>query len=101
MEAAWPNSKPTSAGIPNALTLAFGIHFFLTRKRPLLVFGLFLYLLITSFYSYFSSWREPLVLVLICYFVSLKKFKIRELTRLRPDPHSRIGARARLASREG
>ena len=48
-------------GIPNALTFAFGIHFFLTRKRPLLVVGLFVYLLITSFYSYFSSWRAPLV----------------------------------------
>ena len=71
-------------GIPNALTLAFGIHFFLTRKRPLLVFGLFIYLLITSFYSYFSSWREPLFLVLICYFVSLKEFKIRDLIRLSP-----------------
>jgi hypothetical protein len=73
-----------STGIPNALTLAFGIHFFLTRKRPLLVFGLFLYLLVTSFYSYFSSWREPLVLVFICYFVSIKKVGTRELTRLGP-----------------
>ena len=71
-------------GIPNALTFAFGIHFFLTRKRPLLVVGLFVYLLITSFYSYFSSWRAPLVLVFVCYFVSLKKFGTRELTRLGP-----------------
>ena len=72
------------SGIPNALTFAFGIHFFLTRRRPLLVYALFLYLLITSFYSYFSSWREPLVMVLVCYFVSLKKFQTRELTRLGP-----------------
>ena len=72
------------SGIPNALTLAFGIHFFLTRKRPALVFGLFLYLLITSFYSYFSSWRAPLILVFVCYFVSLKKFQTRELRRLGP-----------------
>lgn len=72
------------SGIPNALTLAFGIHFFLTRKRPLLVFVLFLYLLITSFYSYFSSWRAPLTLVFVCYFVALKKFGPRELARLGP-----------------
>lgn len=72
------------AGIPNALTLAFGIHFFLTRKRRLLVFGLFLFLLATSFYSYFSSWRVPFILLFICYLVSLKKFEIRELTRLGP-----------------
>ena len=72
------------SGIPNALTLAFGIHFFLTRKRPTLVFALFLYLLVTSFYSYFSSWREPLIFVLVCYFVSLKKFDFRGLARLAP-----------------
>jgi hypothetical protein len=71
-------------GIPNALTLAFGVHFFLTRKRPLLVFGLFIYMLITSFYSYFSSWREPLVILFMSYFVSLKKFETRELTILGP-----------------
>ena len=71
-------------GIPSALTFAFGVHFFLTRKRPLLVFGLFLYLLVTSFYSYFSSWRGPFILAFACYFVSLKKIGSRELTKLLP-----------------
>ena len=53
------------SGIPNALTLAFGIHFFITRQQPLLVHHLFLYLLITSFYSYFSSWRDPFILAFV------------------------------------
>lgn len=71
-------------GVPNSLTLAFGIHFFLTRQRPLLVLLLFLYLLSTSFYSYFSSWRTPFILAFVCYIVSLEKFGFRELIKLSP-----------------
>lgn len=71
-------------GIPNALTLAFGIHFFLTRQRPLLVTVLFLYLIATSFYSYFSSWRDPFILAFVSYLVSLPRMGSRELLRLSP-----------------
>lgn len=71
-------------GIPNALTLAFGIHFFLTRQRPLLVTLLFLYLLSTSFYSYFSSWRDPFILAFVSYLVSLQRMGTKELLRLSP-----------------
>ena len=70
--------------IPDALTLAFSIHFFLTRQRPLLVLGLFLYLFATSFYSYFASWRMPIVIALIGYATSLKQFRSKELLRLAP-----------------
>lgn len=70
--------------IPDALTLAFSIHFFLTRQRPLLVFGLFLYLFLTSFYSYFSTWRMPIVIALIGYITSLKQLRLREILRLTP-----------------
>lgn len=71
-------------GLPSALTIAFGIHFFLTRQRPLLVLLLFLYLLSTSFYSYFSSWRTPFILAFVCYMVSLEKIGLREIIRLSP-----------------
>ena len=70
--------------IPDALTLAFSIHFFLTRQRPLLVLGLFLYLFLTSFYSYFAHWRMPIVIALIGYATSLKQFRFKELSRLAP-----------------
>lgn len=71
-------------GIPTAFTLAFGIHFFLTRQRPLLASTFFLYLLGTSFYSYFSSWKDPLILVFVASLVSLTKLDSRAIARLTP-----------------
>ena len=71
-------------GISTALTMAFALHFWLTRKRPWLALGLFLFLLITSFYSYFSSWRTPLVLFLVSVMVTFKEFGWRQFARLTP-----------------
>ena len=47
------------ASISSAATLCFAMHFWLTRQRPWLVFAVFAYLLVTSFYSYFSCVARP------------------------------------------
>ena len=70
--------------ISNAATLCFALHFWLTRQRPWLVLAVFAYLVITSFYSYFSSWRGPLNVLLISVLVNYKEFKFRHILSLSP-----------------
>lgn len=70
--------------ISSAATLCFAIHFWLTRQRPWLVFAVFAYLFITSFYSYFSSWRGPLTILIISALVNYREFKFKQILSLTP-----------------
>ena len=67
-----------------ATTMAFAIHFWLTRQRPWLFTLVFSYLFIGSFYSYFSAWRTPLVILLVSSLVTLKTFRLPQLLRISP-----------------
>lgn len=70
--------------ITNAATICFALHFWLTRQRPWLVLAVFAYLFITSFYSYFSSWRGPLTILLITIMVNFREFKLRQILTTTP-----------------
>ena len=70
--------------ISSATTMCFALHFWLTRQRPWLVLAVFGFLFVTSFYSYFSSWRVPLIILLISILVNFKGFKLRQILSLTP-----------------
>lgn len=70
--------------IGSATTLCFAMHFWLTRQRPWLVFAVFAYLFVTSFYSYFSTWRGPLTILIISALVTYKEFKFKQILTLTP-----------------
>ena len=72
------------ASISSAATLCFAMHFWLTRQRPWLVLAVFGYLFVTSFYSYFSTWRTPMTILLVSLLVSYREFKLRQLLSLTP-----------------
>ena len=61
------------------------MHFWLTRQRPWLVFAVFAYLFITSFYSYFSSWRGPLTILIVSALVNYREFKPSQILSLTPS----------------
>ena len=67
-----------------ATTMAFALHFWLTRQRPWLFTLVFTYLFISSFYSYFSAWKTPLIILLVSSLITLKSFKLPQLLRTSP-----------------
>ena len=71
-------------GIGEALACVLYLHFFLTRKRPLLFFGFFAFELITSFYSYFGSWKGPIVLLFLASLVNIKTITTKMVLQFTP-----------------
>ncbi|RPH11385.1 MAG: hypothetical protein CBC49_009545 [Alphaproteobacteria bacterium TMED89] len=56
------------------ILVAIGIHFWLTKQRPILITAFFILLVVASFYSYFSEWRVPFTLLFITLLTSIKSF---------------------------
>ena len=71
-------------GISTALLVSLGIHYWITKKRPLLILALFVAVLITSFYSYFSGWRLPFTLFIVTAMSSVRHVKWRSVLRIAP-----------------
>ena len=71
-------------GIGEALACVLYLHFFLTRKRPLLFFGFFAFELITSFYSYFGSWKGPIILLFLASLVNIKTITTKMVLQFTP-----------------
>ena len=67
-----------------ATTMAFAIHFWLTRQKPWLFVAVFGYLFISSFYSYFSAWRTPLIILIVSTLTTFKSFRLPQLVRISP-----------------
>lgn len=72
------------ASISSATTLCFALHFWITKQRPWLFILVFTYLFVTSFYSYFSTWRAPLTILLVTLLVQFSEFKLRQLISITP-----------------
>ena len=72
------------ATINSAITFAFAIHFWLTRERPWLMILVFGYLIATSFYSYFSTWKDPIFILITTILVSYAAFRIKQAIALLP-----------------
>jgi hypothetical protein len=71
-------------GIGEALACVLYLHFFLTRKRPLLFFGFFAFELVTSFYSYFGNWKGPIILLILASLVNIKKITTKMVLQFIP-----------------
>ena len=72
------------SGISIAITLAMTCHHFLRREKKWLFYAFFAYFLVTSFYSYFSSWRTPITMLITASFVTATQVKGREILRQAP-----------------
>ena len=70
--------------MPQVLLIAIGIHFWISRKRPILMAAFFLALVTLSFYSYFSEWRLPFTILGITLLTSLRSFEFKQLVGLTP-----------------
>lgn len=64
--------------------IALGIHFWLTRERPLVMALFFLAVVTLSFYSYFSEWRLPFTILVITLLTSVRTFELKQVTRFAP-----------------
>jgi len=72
------------SGVSIAITLALTLHHFLRKEKKWLFYAFFTYFLVTSFYSYFSSWRTPLTLLITASLVTATEFKGRQILRQAP-----------------
>lgn len=71
-------------GIGLSLSLLLALQFFLTKKRPWLFFSVFAFDLLTSFYSYFGSWKVPFVILILGAAMSIRTIKVRDLITFSP-----------------
>lgn len=71
-------------GIAEVLSVSIFLHYFITRKRPLLFYGFFLFELVGSFYSYFGSWKTPLFLLFLTALWNTQVVTRRALIRFLP-----------------
>ncbi len=60
------------------------LKFMINRQNLMPVLLIFGYTVITSFYSFFSTWQDPLAILAITSLVRLRQFNVRELLRLTP-----------------
>ena len=72
------------SGVSLAIALALALHHFIRKERAWLFYAFFAYLLITSFYSYFSSWRTPITLLIMASMVTSTKFRGRQILKQVP-----------------
>lgn len=72
------------SGVSLASTLALTCHHFIRKERPWLFYAFFTYFLITSFYSYFSSWRTPIALLIIASMAAVTEFRGRQILKQAP-----------------
>jgi hypothetical protein len=71
-------------GISEVFLLVVAIKFMVDRKHLLTVIIIFTYLIATSFYSFFSTWKDPLTLLLVASLVRISHFGIKNIIRLSP-----------------
>ena len=67
------------SGISNALYVTFALHFWIVRRRTWLFIFVFLLIIINSFYSYFSDWTIPFLILGISYLIGIKHFRTKQL----------------------
>lgn len=72
------------SGISLTATMALTCHHFIRKERMWLFYAFFAYFFITSFYSYFSSWRTPITLLITASMVTITEFRGRQVLRQAP-----------------
>ena len=73
-----------TAGISEAMLFAIATKFMLDRKHLWVIVLIFSYFIITSFYSFFSSWKEPIIVLLVTSLIRVSNFNVKQLLRLTP-----------------
>ena len=71
-------------GISEAFLVLLAAKFMIDGKHRLTVIIVFTYLIATSFYSFFSTWKDPLTVLLMTSFIRIYKFGLRDLFKLSP-----------------
>lgn len=71
-------------GVSEVLLFIIAGKFMLDRKHLWLVVGIFAYLIVISFYSFFSSWKDPLTVLLVASLIRISVFDARQFLRLSP-----------------
>ena len=71
-------------GVSEVLLFTIAVKFMLDRKHLWMVAGIFIYLIVISFYSFFSSWKDPLTVLLIASLIRVTVFDFRQVVRLAP-----------------
>ncbi len=72
------------SGVSTASILVLSFHYFLKKESKWLFYGFFAYFLATSFYSYFSSWKTPITILIAASMVNFTEFKGRHILRQLP-----------------
>lgn len=72
------------SGIRIALMLTLFIHYAFTKKRGWLIWSFFLIELILSFYSYFGSWKMPVVLFVLGLGATIERIRTKEIVVFTP-----------------
>lgn len=72
------------SGISVALIFVLACHHFIRREKPWLFYGFFLYYFISSFYSYFSNWKTPLIILLLASMATIQRINFRNIAKMSP-----------------
>lgn len=71
-------------GVSEALLFLLAIKFMIDRKHAWMVLIIFTYLVVVSFYSFFSNWKDPLTILMVASLVRISNFGMRSFLRLSP-----------------
>jgi len=73
-----------AGGVSEVFLFLLAAKFMLDRKHVWMILIIFTYLVVVSFYSFFSSWKDPLTVLLVASFLRTSSFGMRDILRLSP-----------------
>ena len=73
-----------ATGVSEVFLFLLAAKFMLDRKHGWMILIIFTYLVVTSFYSFFSSWKDPLTVLLVTALLRITRFGMRNILRLSP-----------------
>ena len=73
-----------ASSISEAFLFLLAVKFMIDRKHGWMIIIVFTYLVVVSFYSFFSSWKDPLFVLLVTALIRISSFGTREILRLSP-----------------
>ena len=71
-------------GISEVILFVVAVKFMLDRKHLWMVVLIFGYLIAVSFYSFFSTWKDPLIVLLVASLTQVSNFNMKQVARLVP-----------------
>ena len=73
-----------ASGVSEVFLFLLAAKFMLDRKHVWMIVIIFTYLVVVSFYSFFSSWKDPLTVLLVASLLRISSFGMRDIMRLSP-----------------